>query len=161
MQVYDDVIWFVDHWCVPLSSIAEQALNIQVEELEPPPPLHDSYPEVDKKVGGGEGGAAAPCAGVVERKRSFFLAHCLFAELAPALLSVGGRRVTQYLDTAFCQKYIATMSFLKEVCGLKLLMFEALSYYCTGPSATKPLEKRHCRFGSWSRGAVHAKRRKR
>jgi hypothetical protein len=151
MQVYDDVIWFVDHWCVPLSSIAEQALNIQVEELDlPAPPLADSSPEVDEKGGRGGGGAAAACAGVVERKRSFFLAHCLFAELAPALLSVGGRRVTQYLDTAFCHKYIATMSFLKEVCSLKLLMHEALSYYSTGPSATKRLEKRHCRFGSWS-----------
>ena len=146
MQVYADVIWFVDHWCVPLSSIAEQALNIQVEELDPPPTPSGSCPEVDEKGATGGGGAA----GVVERKRSFFLAHCLFAELAPALLSVGGRRVTQYLDTAFCHKYIATMSFLKEVCGLKLLMYEALSYYCTGPSATKLLEKRHCRFGSWS-----------
>jgi len=53
-------------------------------------------------------------------QKDFVLVSCLLAEAAPALLNVGGKRLTHYLDKSFGAKYLTTLSFLsslERLCG--------------------------------------------
>ncbi|KAJ1468131.1 oligomeric golgi complex component, COG2-domain-containing protein [Baffinella frigidus] len=96
--VYARILTFVDRFCLPLAALAASAF---------PPP----------SSGVSQGSAPSPLA-----RRSFVLGACLLAELSPVLLSVGGRRVTHYLDKALAGKYKATMALLaalEERCGCR------------------------------------------
>eukprot|EP00960_Hanusia_phi_P076112 768518-Hanusia_phi.AAC.4 len=72
--------------------------------------LEGEEPEV-----GGQESEIVGWSGATMAKRSFILGNCFFAELSSLLLSVGGRRLTQYLDDVFGRKYHCTMKFLEDL----------------------------------------------
>ena len=108
-KLYQHMMWFVDQWCVPMCNICERAVMVDgtrdgAADADGAQPAH----EADESEESAWERAAV-------KKRNFFLGNCFFVELAPALLSVGGRRVTQYLDSDFCKKYLLTMAFLRDL----------------------------------------------
>jgi hypothetical protein len=109
--IYEAVLNFIDEYCLPLTSIAASALDGDVEVESDLDDVYDmlksSRPTTCRQSGLSRGW--------ILTDPSFFIRCCVFPPLSAALLSLGGRRLTQYLDKGFQHKYNSTMEFLTKL----------------------------------------------
>ena len=119
MQVYEAIVNFIDEHCLPLAGIAANALE---SEMDVESDFDDVYDLL--KVPRSEGDNSTLPRGKtgtwVLADPSFYIRSCIFPPLSASLLAIGGRRLTQYLDKGFQNKYNSTMEFLCKLevrCG--------------------------------------------
>jgi hypothetical protein len=119
-QFFDAVLGFVDEYCLPLASVATTALDSDFEiesDLEEVYELLNSSQTISDNRKDSMGSNSGTW---ILTDPSFYIRSCLFPPLSAALLNVGGRRLTQYLDKGFQNKYNCTMEFLNKLeirCG--------------------------------------------